>query len=502
MPAGPTTGGGALPRRTFGSSLPPLTKSGGVPGGAATQIEKKAVQSQQARTKFQARQQQSTSLGTAPGPAGASPLPTAGAPVTASPRRPTQLAALEPTKGSTGASPANLFSGALPHMSLPTDARGAMPEMELTAEQQYCVDILIEGNVQSFVDFFYLTHFDDADHQTAEQADQTSVESKPMGNIPAEQLTYLKQNLTEAERARRRGESTKVYIAYKNLAEHFESIDDFKTAVQFHQKCLEIARDNGDLFGEAQANKCLGEAHEHHGELNTAISFYEEYLSIAKRAGNEQEQHGASQHLVNAYRTQAEDCEAQGDFHQSISFLKKCADMSQLCDDSKAEALSHYHLGLAHEQLKENDKAIEYFESYFEMSVRNRDEVGQGTACSALARASTTLNNQAKSIHYLELYLDLAQRTNQLAAQAEACSNLGIMYNRQGEYTKAVQYFERNFEIARSLGDRKMLDNARIYLGIARGNAKVDSFIRVVNDDPAALLAWKNSRTPFERQQK
>ena len=72
-----------------------------------------------------------------------------------------------------------------------------------------------------------------------------------------------------------------------------------------------------------------------------------------------------------------------------------------------------------------------------------------------------------------------------------------LPYNQQGDFANAVQYLERFFELARSIGDKALLDKARTYLGIARGNSVLPSFMNVVTNDLDALLRWKNRRTPF-----
>jgi hypothetical protein len=66
-----------------------------------------------------------------------------------------------------------------------------------------------------------------------------------------------------------------------------------------------------------------------------------------------------------------------------------------------------------------------------------------------------------------------------------------------------MQLFEKNFEIARSTvssgqGDRKLVDVARVNLGMARGNAQMSAFVNVINFDIQNLLRWKNRRVKFE----
>ena len=101
------------------------------------------------------------------------------------------------------------------------------------------------------------------------------------------------------------------------------------------------------------------------------------------------------------------------------------------------------------------------------------------------------------ALKHLQRFLELAQASEKLSAQAEACCSLGVLYNQQNDFASAVQYLERYFELARSIGDRKLVDKARAYLGIARGNSVLPAFVNVVTSDLDALLRWKNRRAPF-----
>ncbi len=61
-------------------------------------------------------------------------------------------------------------------------------------------------------------------------------------------------------------------------------------------------------------------------------------------------------------------------------------------------------------------------------------------------------------------------KRKQDSSKARACCNLGIIYNKENDFDKAVEYFEKFFQIAKDLDDKKMLESARVYLGISRGN--------------------------------
>ena len=68
-------------------------------------------------------------------------------------------------------------------------------------------------------------------------------------------------------------------------------------------------------------------------------------------------------------------------------------------------------------------------------------------------------------------------------------------------------YTERNFEISRSIvasgkGNRSLVDNARVNLGMSRGNASIPGFMQVISYDISSLLLWKNRRLDFDSKRK
>ena len=42
--------------------------------------------------------------------------------------------------------------------------------------------------------------------------------------MPGEEMLYVRDNLTEAENARRQGDTSTVYSSYSNLAQHFQKV--------------------------------------------------------------------------------------------------------------------------------------------------------------------------------------------------------------------------------------------------------------------------------------
>jgi tetratricopeptide (TPR) repeat protein len=364
-------------------------------------------------------------------------------------------------------------------------------------KQSLCLDILVSGHVQAYVDFFYLTHRPEVEQDAAAEAEEEQV------GVPSNMLPHVKTQLEEAEVARRRGDTQAVFAAYRQLADFFTGLEDQRTAIYFWEKCLEITQLTSDVESEKQATRSLGMAHEASKDMAAAIKQYETLLDLTKATSDVGGAQQANEHLVVGYEATAASRDAAGDPHGALECREKCLEAARASGDPAKERKAHFDLGQAHEKLggmEHLKKAVAHYESNLTLAQKADETEAQGAAAYALAQTYQRLQDGEKSLGYLKQFLRLAQASSSARAQAEACCSLGVLYNTQGDYSSAVQYLERFFELARAVGDRALVDKARTYLGIARGNSVLPQYTKVVTNDLNGLLSWKNRRTPFTSQ--
>ena len=82
------------------------------------------------------------------------------------------------------------------------------------------------------------------------------------------------------------GNKAREGLAYCNLGIEYQSVGDFKQAVDYHQKDLSISKELGDREAEASAYCNLGNAYQSLGDFKQAIGYHEKYLSISKELGD------------------------------------------------------------------------------------------------------------------------------------------------------------------------------------------------------------------------
>lgn len=147
-------------------------------------------------------------------------------------------------------------------------------DLSLANKQKLCLEILTEGYVQAYVDFFYLTHRPDPNPDPTIEGDAEIV-------VTPEDLLKIKELLTEAESSRRSGDTKEVFRCYGSLAKYYQDNKDLKTSIYFYERCLELAKLTSDVTAEMDSTHHLGIAYDKSGDEEGAITLHEQHLALA-----------------------------------------------------------------------------------------------------------------------------------------------------------------------------------------------------------------------------
>ena len=111
--------------------------------------------------------------------------------------------------------------------------------------------------------------------------------------------------------------------AYINLGNVYESLGDFKNAIEYSKLGLSIAEETGNRNSQGAAYLNLGNAYLSLGDSNKAIKLYELGLSIVKETGNRKLQGGAYLNLGNAYHSRGDSNKAINLCELGLSIVKE-----------------------------------------------------------------------------------------------------------------------------------------------------------------------------------
>lgn len=367
------------------------------------------------------------------------------------------------------------------------------------------MEILTGGFVQSFVDFFYLQHKDDkANEDKAGPSPQTSsiIEGKGEESVPIE-LRFIQEKLTQAEKARRGGAPTVVFDNYRDLASAFCKKGDYQTGTIFYEKCLKISQLVDDVTGEKEARYLLGITLQRlSGMTAQSIEHLERFVELSTQNDDSASTLKGRQQLAIVYDKRAQELEAMPtsspkDQDVIVDYLERVVRIASEEKNASAKAQANSRLGRAFNVLGKPERAIVALSQSFDYFDKSNNLASKGLVCELLAEAYLQMQGKTqKAIEYLEQSLGIAQQTYNPVMEASACRSLGLVHSEAGSHEEAVRYFEQNFELVckHQSKENRIMDDARVLLGLAMRNARKSALMRMVQHDVASLLDWRIRR--------
>lgn len=397
-----------------------------------------------------------------------------------------------------------------------SDQRNNKDDNDTMTEEEYCTKLLIDGYVQSFVDFYHLT----------QRADPNNTDGTYRKiQCSSEEMAFIRNNLVLAEISRRQGNIIGVYTAYNKLASSYKKKKDWKTAIFFQEKCLEVAQLTTDLKAEMLANHTLGIIYQAMNNYDAAKIYHEKHEEIAKSIEHSEEIVTANMELQKVYLVLAERLEEHKYYHEALKMYELCLSSSIKCMDLPSQGevygkigalLLHHGKGIRDEGygggggggggdelapltldgsqgigitlLDTNNPttlttktsigtgdpsaALHYLQQYSQISSDIGDTISRCKALSLLSLAYDQLGESTKALAELSLVHTIAEQTGDIFLQSKACYSLGTLYSklRYDEQSKSI--LQRYFDLLKAITS-STTGNATT--GPARGDDKTNS---------------------------
>lgn len=389
-----------------------------------------------------------------------------------------------------------------------------------------CQQLLVAGYVQSYVDFYQLTH----------RVDPGSMEETGMKQISISEsdTKFIRDSLVKAEVSRRQGDTASVYAAFNQLADYYVKNQDWKTAFFFHEKCLEVSQLTNDVRAEMSANHSLGYIYQLMNDFPRACAYHERHEEIATSLDVFEEVAKSNVELYKVYMVLAERQESHGNFEEALRIYNQCLDAARKSWDKGSEAEANGRIGNLLLKHGEAQRSLPYLRQQSQISADLGNAEGRCRACSSLALALDSMNQSEKALHELNTVMAISEEVGDHYLQAQACRALGTLYSKLGRLQEAVETLQKHFQLTKklllkpppqleapnsppkngqqqgqsqkagsssSVADKQHtvtsqdLDVARAFIGISRGNLLLGAYCVAMQSNLPALLDWKLNRS-------
>lgn len=221
-------------------------------------------------------------------------------------------------------------------------------------------------------------------------------------------------------------------------------LKNFDSAIHQGNKCLELARKNGDSVSVAQLNRHIGIASYFQGNYNVAAEHYYAAIVILEKTAEKKELAFAYNDLAKLYR-KTRDLD-----HALLNYNKADALFRELGDSSGVSMILN-ESGVVFEYKEQYEEAVRRYSASLRICESTRDSIGISYALSNIAGVYVIQKKYDEAEKNLLRALAIRQSLRDSFAIALNYSDLGVALNAKGDYTKAAAYLLESNKVAARL---------------------------------------------------
>ncbi|XP_078663372.1 uncharacterized protein LOC144906699 isoform X1 [Branchiostoma floridae x Branchiostoma belcheri] len=258
-------------------------------------------------------------------------------------------------------------------------------------------------------------------------------------------------------------EDTKQAKAYSRLGLTYGMLGKQQEAIRYHQRALSIHRIKLERFTNiCVAYKNLASSLALSGQVLDAKINYESALAVAMETGNKTEQMDIYCELGDLHREQLHEPQESHKYYTKMLALAR--DLGRKDKESQA----YNRLGLAHYDMGEHGKSLEWNKKNLKMSQESGDKIGQITAHKNIAVSYKALGKLDLARSHYQSAMTIAMETGNKTEQMDIHCKLGDLHREQlHEPQESHKYYTEMLALARDLGRKEEEGLAYNRLGLA-----------------------------------
>ncbi|HEU4389138.1 MAG TPA: tetratricopeptide repeat protein [Blastocatellia bacterium] len=189
------------------------------------------------------------------------------------------------------------------------------------------------------------------------------------------------------------------------------------------------------------------------GGLKASGSYRIAVEALRPAAGEDRKRFAAQKSFTEAIQLQgrggADDLRSAIDRYQtSLAFWKTL-------NDSKQQARTLNHIGLAYASLKDYQTAIDHYTDSLPLWRYAGDHSGEASALHSIGALYSMSGKHQRGVEYLEKALQILRTLNDQESLINALHAIANAYERMADYKNALEFDNQKLQLVRSLGDRK-----------------------------------------------
>ncbi|HBS85399.1 MAG TPA: hypothetical protein DEA97_02510 [Bacteroidales bacterium] len=245
--------------------------------------------------------------------------------------------------------------------------------------------------------------------------------------------------------------------AYYNTGTTLSNKGDFKPAMEYFKKSLEVSKKFDNKRGQNMCYTYIGSTYSDLGDYKLAL---ENYLKALKIAEEIEDYEGVAYILNNIGNIHS----LQGDFDKALTYFQKSLAISKKYNFLQGEYYANANIGSVYNEKKMYDKAlVNYFEC-LKIIEGVGDKYGTAEICNNIAELYLDTKQFKKATEYFTRALSLHEEIGNKDGASSLYGNLANLYGAMADstgisssekrnlYLKALEFGEKAYTIALETG--------------------------------------------------
>ncbi|XP_078603651.1 uncharacterized protein LOC144877577 [Branchiostoma floridae x Branchiostoma japonicum] len=260
----------------------------------------------------------------------------------------------------------------------------------------------------------------------------------------------VKWHQKHLDKSQDNGDNKQQIRAHTNLGRAYRLLGSQEKATSHISTALQLAEQTGDLHGQMEVNFSMGEMQRNQlHSPRTAIQYYEQYLTLARQLGDRYKEGLAYNRMGWAHFE-------MGEHEKALEWFQQYLKMSQESGYKKEEITAHTTVGMAYGALGKVDEATSHFDTALDMAKKTGDGYKQMEVYFSMGETQREqLHSPRTAIQYYERHLTLARQLGNRYEERVAYYKLGHAHSDMREYEKALEWHQKDQKASQEGGDKK-----------------------------------------------
>ena len=244
------------------------------------------------------------------------------------------------------------------------------------------------------------------------------------------------------------------------------------SAAYFVNIGLQVSEESKNIDGMGEGYAWMAYLNEDKGNIKEAIDYNLKSLAIVQ-----------SQNLVTEYPVILNNL---GTLHlklknntKALHYFEECIQINKDLGKQSSLATNYYNIGIIYSNQLEYEKAKEYYLKSTELRLEIGDEIGLGNSYSGLGTNYEKIDSLDIALAYYEKGLALREKNQINKGISLSLLDIGNIYYKKGDYKTSLNYAFSSYEIAKKWGYRHNIKESAklLYKNLKKQNRFKDALL-------------------------